>query len=392
MVGMDAAHAGTRYHELDSLRGLAALVVVLQHFSLVYGLQAPAAGAQPAWRAAYFVWRFFPLHILIAGHEAVLLFFLLSGFVLALPYCKQAAPGYPRFLAKRFCRLYLPYAAALALACAANAFFYGPVPGVSAWFQQTWRTPPDLRSVLDHVGMIGSYDYSRYNTAFWSLVYEARISCIFPLIALAVVKFRARTLVAAAFGLSILGQTIVLHMANQDIGATLHYAALFIFGAMGAKYQREIRDWMSRHGKLFQAALLACALMMIAVSQDFKNLPGVLRVLLLVTDWPAAAAGMVVLISAMNFAPFRTMLLHRLPIYLGKISYSQYLTHATVLFVLVRLLHGRVAVPLVFMLYLAGTLAVGAAFNWLVEEPSIRLGRRLGQPAKRTANPVAETV
>lgn len=387
---IESTHAGARYRELDSLRGLAALIVVFQHFSLVYGVNAPSAGAPWVDWAAYRVWQFFPLHILIAGHEAVLLFFLLSGFVLALPYFRQAAPTYPRFLAKRFCRLYLPYAAALALACGANALLYGPVAGTSAWFQQTWATRPDLRSMLDHVGMIGSYDYSRYNTAFWSLVYEARISCIFPLIALAVSKLRVRALLTAAAGLSILGQVTVLHMANQDLGATLHYAALFILGAMGARYQAEIREWMNAHGKLFQGGLLLGALTMISLSQDFKNLPGVLRVLLLVTDWPAALAGMVVLVCAMNYEPFRRILLHRWSIYLGKISYSQYLTHATVLFTLVRLLHGRIAAPALLPIYLAAVVIFGAGFNWLVEEPSIRLGRRLGQVKKIAGKPAAE--
>lgn len=390
MNAMQGTYAGGRYRELDSLRGLAALVVVFQHFSLVYGIHVPGAGAPQAEWAAYRVWQFFPFHILIAGHEAVLLFFLLSGFVLALPYFRQSAPTYPRFLAKRFCRLYLPYVAALALACAANTFLYGRTAGTSEWFQQTWATRPDLRSMLDHVGMIGSYDYSRYNTAFWSLVYEARISCIFPLIALAVSKLRARTLLAAAAGLSVLGQTTVLHMTNQDLGATLHYAALFILGAMGAKYQAEIREWMIAHGKFFQGGLLLGALAMIALSQSFKNLPGVLRVLLLVTDWPAAVAGMVVLVCAMNYEPFRRILLHRWSIYLGKISYSQYLTHATILFILVRLLHGRVAVPALLMIYLAATIGFGAGFNWLVEEPSIRLGRRLGRAKKVAVKPATE--
>src|SRR5947209_5678086 len=69
--------APDRYIELDSLRGLAALTVVVGHFIGVY--------QNSPWFA---VWNASPFRFIGAGHEAVVLFFLLSGFVLAVPYSK----------------------------------------------------------------------------------------------------------------------------------------------------------------------------------------------------------------------------------------------------------------------------------------------------------------
>ncbi|MCB9988463.1 MAG: acyltransferase family protein [Rhodospirillales bacterium] len=72
-----------RFHGLDSLRGIAALVVVFNHF---YGV-IPALASSENWLFSYT-----PLHTLIAGRQAVIIFFVLSGFVLSLPYVQGRAP------------------------------------------------------------------------------------------------------------------------------------------------------------------------------------------------------------------------------------------------------------------------------------------------------------
>jgi peptidoglycan/LPS O-acetylase OafA/YrhL len=93
-----------RFHELDSLRGVAALTVVFHHFSRI----CPESFTHLLIRT--------PLRLLVAGHQAVILFFLLSGFVLTLPYKKKTRLSYAPFLLKRVCRIYLPYLGALSLA------------------------------------------------------------------------------------------------------------------------------------------------------------------------------------------------------------------------------------------------------------------------------------
>ena len=70
-----------RFRELDSLRGLAAITVVFHHFSRICSPQI------------IHVLDRTPLRILVAGHQAVILFFLLSGFVLTLPNKKEGSLG-----------------------------------------------------------------------------------------------------------------------------------------------------------------------------------------------------------------------------------------------------------------------------------------------------------
>jgi hypothetical protein len=81
-----------RLPSLDGLRGVAALIVVVHHtlltvpsLSVAYFLDGPAAvrGSKAWWLS----WT--PLHLIWAGGEAVIVFFVLSGFVLALPYVNQ---------------------------------------------------------------------------------------------------------------------------------------------------------------------------------------------------------------------------------------------------------------------------------------------------------------
>src|SRR5688572_30321030 len=93
-----------RLTSLDGLRGIAALAVVFNHIFLVI-----APGQAPWWM------DYTPLYYFFAGRKAVILFFILSGFVLALPYIHGTPPRYREYLIRRFCRIYLPFAAAICL-------------------------------------------------------------------------------------------------------------------------------------------------------------------------------------------------------------------------------------------------------------------------------------
>src|ERR1035438_6360232 len=97
---MKLAHPA-RFKSLDALRGLAALVVVFHHLML----SLPDALRDDL--------RYIDLPLLMGGRFAVMLFFVLSGFVLALPYFAGTNSAYSPYLVRRFCRLYPPFAFAV---------------------------------------------------------------------------------------------------------------------------------------------------------------------------------------------------------------------------------------------------------------------------------------
>ena len=89
------------------------------------------------------------------------------------------------------------------------------------------------------------------------------------------------------------------------------------------------------------------------------------------------AAGFVVI--GLNDSHAKKFLSSALPQLLGRISYSLYLVHGTVLFASAALLQGRVSLRMMFAIYLAATLILSWSFFLLVEQPFMRVSRRMGK-------------
>lgn len=135
---------------LESIRGLAALQVLLLHFlaafapNLVFALPAgaPIAGSI----------HLSPLYFLYDGYSAVYIFFALSGYVLTRSFERNLSKP-PTQIIARIVRLGLP-ALAAALVAAVVVLMFGR-PNVqageltgSAWFASQWDTTVSLVSVI----------------------------------------------------------------------------------------------------------------------------------------------------------------------------------------------------------------------------------------------------
>ena len=92
-----------RLTQLDGLRGIAALIVVIFHLSLIAQPFLDTGHTGDAW------WWISdtPLRIATDGTQAVLLFFVLSGLVVALPVLRQGFTkfSWKKYFASRFLRL-----------------------------------------------------------------------------------------------------------------------------------------------------------------------------------------------------------------------------------------------------------------------------------------------
>ncbi|QDY44763.1 acyltransferase [Planococcus glaciei] len=174
-----------RYESLDSIRGIAALAVVFSHMFIVFPAFYSALSLQQNNQLIVDLLAFTPLHLLWSGHEAVVLFFILSGFVLSLPYLNNRKLVYTNYIVQRVFRIYIPYIVIILFSIILQSFLYTPggIAGLSKWFNWMWMLPLSPGLFSHFLFMSGELTHN-YNTASWSLVHEMRISLVFPFIVL----------------------------------------------------------------------------------------------------------------------------------------------------------------------------------------------------------------
>ena len=319
-MNQSTLHGPMRFQELDSLRGVAAFMVVIHHFFV-------ARGTDTYNRLSHSGLRF-----LVMGNEAVILFFVLSGFVLTLPYERSGALSYSRFIVRRICRIYLPYLGALALAIAMNFLYHGIMTDVP-WIRETWNQKPNVSMIVQHVLFLGNYDWNELNSAFWSLIYEMRVSLIFPFLAMAALRFRASWMLLFAVMLSASARPVshdvcaLFHLdpASLEVfryAETLHYAAFFILGALLARNRKAICEQYRKLPGI--AALSLYILAVVLYSHPYHSYQLGTPVLFpgQVEQWSVAAGAAIIMILAMNSSPFQQVLHYGPTCYLGKVSYS----------------------------------------------------------------------
>jgi len=358
-----------RFIELDSLRGIAAWVVAFGHFTMLWN------------STAWYGWiNRSPMRIVFAGHEAVILFFVLSGFVLSIPMSGNHPPRYGAFLLKRFCRLYLPYAAGVVLATTGCLFLHGTISTRNPILNQVWASKPTLGLVAGHL-LTTTQSLSALNPILWTLVVEIRVSILFPLLFWVVRRVRPAALLGAIAVLSG-GLPLVPHGISfmaRVISPT--YIALFAMGILLWHHLPAVSQFLGRisgRGRVGALLLsLVCLLGPLALDAWLERpIPFSIYQLADIVSG-AGAAGL--LACAIQPGGFRHFLHGPVLVRLGALSYSTYLMHPIVLFLLIHLFYGRFPFYYLLPVYLGGAYLVSELFHKFVDQPSVALGRRVGK-------------
>jgi peptidoglycan/LPS O-acetylase OafA/YrhL len=362
-----------RFDELDSLRGIAATMVVLNHFFLATNSTGRREDL---------------LRILVDpfqnGPAAVTLFFLLSGFVLSLPVWRGKPQSYSVYIVRRICRIYVPYLFGLALSVlGASIYASHTVPGLTDWFYATWTGPINWALVLKHILFIGpSYNIREFNTAFWTLIIEMRVSIILPffLLLLRRLSFGGMWLVCAInliIGYVTEPRFVRGFSALQILGCT----SLFIAGAIVA---RAVLLQSSHVSRIFSRRLVA--LLSLATFLFAGYLRPSLHLLEFLTNVLSAAGGLAMICVALYNRDLTSFLNTRILKFIGRVSYSLYLLHATVLYVMFHLFYGLLPKTIIFVLYIGASFLLAAISYRLIERPSMELGRCLTKERSSTLN------
>lgn len=363
-----------RLETLDSIRGIAAVVVLLHHelilipaFSDFFwaGYHADLAQIDNPLEALLFLT---PLRLLWAGHEAVILFFVLSGFVLALPWSEGRPPHYLPFVIRRFCRIYLPYIAAAALAAALLTIVpHHESDPNSLRHAGNWNNDAvGWRTLVDYLFMLGSPGQQFVNKAMWSLVFEMRVSLVFPLLMLPLLRWRllgaAGLIVALSAGAAALPASPAWIAQTAD---TLHYAAYFALGAATAQRIGQIRAALAQCAPTGRMAFLGLGLLLIW-RPSYSEAAAL-----------TALGAAIVICAALLPGGIERLLMRPALRWLGKISYSLYLMHVPVLLTIYYLARDSVPLAAILVAAFPASLLAAWAFHIAVEAPSMRLGSAL---------------
>ena len=383
-----------RMKPLDSVRGLAALSVVIYHFLMVFPLFADDTFGQSRFWLINLL-KYTPLRAICAGYQAVLLFFLLSGFVLSLPFYQEQRASYFPFIIKRICRIYLPYLGAVLVAVTLEALCsrHG-IASLSSWVNDTWKAQPNPGLVAQHILLIGSFNSNEYDPVLWSLVQEMRLSLIFPALMVLVNRYSWRfTLGVGAMVGGIGGLLSNLYPSYQtDLFFTLECVGLFLLGALLAKHRFALIQTYQRLPRWSHYPLFAGGVIGYTAGWWLYGV-GALHFFSLFTDVLTALGAAVLLMLALASTRLSGLLLRQPLPFLGRLSYSLYLYHAVVLLTIVNLLYGLVNLWLILLLALLLTFAVTLGAYYGIEAPALALGRYLSSRSlllKRSAAEKAE--
>jgi len=192
--------------EIDGLRFLAIFAVVAFH---THNAFFPAGPPVPHWGASL---KHVVSYILHSGWFAVQLFFIITGFIVALPFARHHLSGGPpvplgRYLLRRLTRISPPYLISLAALVGVQMYVNGR----------------DLPSLLPHFaahavylhnviyGDINSPGFVAINHVLWTLEVQIQFYLLAPLLCLVFAIRGGRWVRRAVIVAGIVAATLVLH-------------------------------------------------------------------------------------------------------------------------------------------------------------------------------------
>ncbi|MEH6584940.1 MAG: acyltransferase [Halioglobus sp.] len=316
---------GRYLYELECIRGLAILLVFLFH---AYGATGYPETDNPGIIRSY----------LIGGNTGVTLFFVLSGFLLSLPWLKQAGvesgpgPSVRNYYLARFLRIVPLYYAAILFAVVATG----------AW-------TAGVRSILFiPVG----FDMFPYSVVWWTLATEVQFYLLLPLLFWLPAQGNIGKAVLLCAGLLwLLGYLWFFVFAGADALSGKYWVTRALYARLPAFLVGIFSAWV--YLKLSKSAVLNSGHIALRLGGGVVMIAALLALGLLLQEvaimgdkqaevkwhihhfWEALVWAVLVL-SLLFLQPLgRSLLVNRPLAILGKLSYSIYLNHVPILFLMI---------------------------------------------------------
>jgi peptidoglycan/LPS O-acetylase OafA/YrhL len=305
-----------RFLELDALRGIAAVSVMLFHYTS-YARSHHQTG----------LWFDVPW-----GHYGVQLFFIISGFVIIMTANRAATVG--EFAVSRFARLYPAY-------WTACAFTYTLVQLAQPHARH------DLVNAVLNLPMIEIAGVARIENVYWTLQQEMWFYIVIAGLILVRRTNLALWAVAAIVVTSLCG---------------LRFTRWFSLFLIGMVLFDSMKGLQPKH-YLF-LALAAADVLVRSFVYKTKDVIG--------WEYPLAVLVCAVLVF-MGTRVRVPWLTNRVLLFLGTISYSLYLIHATLGGVIIkRMIQSGVNINLAILAAVTASLAIATSIAFLIERPAMR--------------------
>ncbi len=347
---------------LDHLRGFAALLVLFFHSThLVSHKLIYATPYNPAnWPKAGNPFS----ALMLEGHTAVSLFFLLSGFVFTVGSLHKKL-DYPGFYRNRLLRTYPLFLFFLMLGIAFNP--------------ENFSFPALTQSILFMANSDSAIDGGAFTFVFWSIAVEWHFYLLFPLLLLAVQKWGWPVLCILI--LCFISIRLIAWFQGADMRKLSYWSIVgridqFLLGMLAAMYYR--KKFVA--GRVLDYLAIAGFGLVLMLLFGFNQLGGGGSNNYLWILWPTveASAWAVFLIGYLSIARHFKQSLGNLLVAIGTVSYSIYMGHYLVLDYFLRKdwasllgLAGPVATAVLntLLLMLPLVLALASATWFCVERP-----------------------
>lgn len=352
---------------------MAALIVVMAHCYLIALPHLGTGAGSVGWMLGST-----PMNVIVDGSDAVLVFFLLSGLVVALPSMR---PGFDwrAYYPRRIVRLYLPVLASVLFA----VVLIIAIPRDNIPPGQ-WAADASAASIEPGQLVIESMLLTispTINNPLWSLTWEVLFSLLLP----AFVWVAMRT---ASWWVAAIALCVVVRVAGNaaDLGA-LVYLPVFLIGTIAAANFEQVQAAAAainrqRLRALTWGAISLGSVLALTASSALQGLG--------IDDGPMVAlarqlpilgaAGLV--FTAIGCAQGVKALESRPVQWLGRISFSLYLVHVPVL-VTALAFFGVTRWWAALLVGVPASFSVAWVFERVVEMPSHRLSKAVGRRVAR---------
>ncbi len=429
-----------RLTELDALRGIAALAIVVFH----------AAENLPDRDLT--ILRFLratPLRPLLDGRQPVIFFFVLSGLALTHALLSSPPRNYLIYVARRAIRLCLPASVVVLVSAMlyGGLHYEGPWPEPYTWLAIAgWSHPSGPPEILRQALLVGVDGGFPLDCVLWTLAHEFRLSIMLPVVVAIAAGYpftsahRTRNgaillMVAGSmlFGLSLADHGLIDNrLADVNpVWVTVSYlyrllpAVVVMAIAWRASWLPAQVGWwpvarqccllagcvaggvvlslridgggyvllgttplLSFLATLYYAPcfLLGAALALGALDRFDPGPPVQMRcivaaLVLICMDnvFATTAASVLIIVLSQRLEGLRRRLRSGPLVFLGQISFSLYLVHVPLLLAMSHGLRDILPIGTIIAIWVPLTIPTAWVFWRLVEQPAQRLGRQLGQ-------------